>query len=153
MNQLTEPETAWIAGVYEGEGSCAITKGRAVRVEIAMTDEDVVSRIATLTGLGHVVKAPLRGNNKQVYRWGIGSAEAVEFLEAIFPWLGSRRAARASDAITNWKTNKKQSTKNDTECINGHSYDPPNKRLDSGSCRMCANEASQRYRARKRVSA
>lgn len=33
MNEMTAAEVAWLAGIYEGEGSCAITSGRAIRVD------------------------------------------------------------------------------------------------------------------------
>lgn len=153
MNELTDVQVAWLAGLYEGEGSCNITTGRAIRVEISMTDQDIISRVVDLTGLGKVTVAPIRGEYKQVYRWGIGAANAVEFLEAILPWLGERRAARARDAVEHWKTSRTQASRYDTECIYGHSYEAPNKRNRDGSCRMCANAASQRYKARKSAEA
>jgi hypothetical protein len=150
MNELTPAEVAWLAGIYEGEGSCAITRGRAIRVEIMMTDQDVVDRIYTLTGLGSVHILPPRGDKyKTAYRWSIGSIDAVEFLQSVIPWLGERRAGRALDAIQNWKTNKRQSTLGDTECINGHVYETPgNRRTKYGTCHQCNLDASRRYRER-----
>lgn len=153
MNELTESEVAWLAGIYEGEGSCAITSGRAIRVEIVMTDRDIVERIYTLTGCGSVRSLSRRSeNHKDAFRWSIGSVEAVTFLNLVLPWLGSRRAERAKNAIDNWNTNKSQSTAGDTTCINGHSYEPPNKRTRYGTCHMCNLEASRRYREKIKVS-
>ena len=148
MNKLTPVQVAWLAGIYEGEGSCAITSGRAIRVEIVMTDEDVVNRIQSLTGLGSVRSLSQRAeNHKPAFRWSIGSKDAVEFLETILPWLGYRRGRRAKDAITNWRVNKKQSTASDSRCINGHEYDAPdNRRTKYGTCHKCNLEASRRYR-------
>lgn len=153
MNDLTDVQVAYLAGIYEGEGSCAITAGRAIRVEIVMTDQDVVHNICNITGLASVrIVAPRGENYKTPYRWSIGSADAVAFLEAIMPWLGARRQQRATDAIQNWKTNKRQSIASDTECVNGHVYDAPdNRRTKYGTCHKCNLEASKRYREKKRA--
>lgn len=151
MKELTPAEVAWLAGIYEGEGTCSITRGRAIRVEIVMTDQDIVDRIQDLTGLGSVRSLSLRGEkHKQAWRWSIGSADAVAFLEAIMLWLGERRKGRAIAAITNWKTNRKQSTSSDTECVRGHVYDGVhNRRTKYGTCHLCNLEASRRYREKK----
>ena len=152
MNELTESQTAWLAGIYEGEGSCAITSGRAIRVEIVMTDEDIVKRIHGLTGVGSVKEVSTRNEEyKQAYRWGIGSVEAVTFLRSILPWLGSRRSERANDAILNWQTNRSQSTASDESCVHGHLYSAEgNRRTKYGTCHFCNLETSRRYREKRR---
>jgi len=45
-------EVAWLAGILEGEGSF-ISKGQA-RIQVAMTDQDIITRLAELTGVGRV---------------------------------------------------------------------------------------------------
>jgi hypothetical protein len=152
MNVLTPTEIAWLAGIYEGEGSCSITSGRAIRVEIVMTDRDIIERVQSLTGLGSVSSLAPRGEKyKPSYRWSVGSINAVVFLTAILPWLGKRRSGRAQDAIDNWNSNKKQSTAGDIACINGHFYDQPgNRRTKYGTCHLCNLAASTRYRQKKR---
>ena len=113
-----------------------------------MTDQDVVNNVANITGLGSVHTLPRRTEkHKDAYRWSIGSSDAVEFLNSIMPWLGARRSARAQEAIDNWTTNKRQSSKTDSECVNGHAYDATNnKRTKYGTCHLCNLEASRRYR-------
>jgi hypothetical protein len=150
MNKLTESEIAWLAGIYEGEGCCKISSGRAIGVEIVMTDEDIIQRLHELTGVGYVHTLAQRNEKyKQVYKWNVGSADAVEFLTTILPWLGKRRSIRAKNAITNWQTNRKQSTAGDISCVNGHRYDTPgNRRTKYGTCHLCNLEASRRYRER-----
>lgn len=152
MNELKESEIAWLAGIYEGEGTCTITSGRAIRVEVVMTDEDIVRRICYLTGCGTVRTLSQRGENyKPSYRWSIGSMDAVNFLTAVLPWLGQRRAQRANEAVENWTTNKRQSTAGDIFCVNGHRYDAPgNRRTKYGTCHLCNLEASRRYREKAR---
>lgn len=155
MKDLTEAQVAWLAGIYEGEGSCAITGGRAIRVSITMTDQDVMESIANLTTLGSVRTVPQRNENyKQAYTWSIGSSDAVLFLQAIMPWLGHRRTERAQAAIANWSTNRKQSTASDLECVKGHPYSlPGNKRTKYGTCHLCNLEASRLHRQRKATAA
>ena len=150
MNELKESDVAWLAGIYEGEGTCTITKGRAIRVEVVMTDEDVVKRVYDLTGCGTVRTLPQRREDyKPAYRWSIGSVDAVNFLTVVLPWLGQRRAQRANEAIENWNTNKRQSTTGDVSCVNGHRYDDAgNRRTKYGTCHLCNLEASRRYRER-----
>jgi hypothetical protein len=152
--RMNKEEIAWLAGIYEGEGSCSITTGRAIRIDITMTDEDIVNRIQLVTGLGSVRTVAQRSeNHKQAWCWSVGSKDAVNFLEAVLPWLGERRSRRARDAVTNWKTNRKQSTHLDTMCVKGHYYDrPDNRRTKYGTCHLCNLEASKRYREKTRQS-
>lgn len=154
MNDLSSEEIAWLAGIYEGEGSCSITNGRAIRIEITMTDKDIIDRICNLTGLGRVRILPSRNEKyKQAFNWGLGSLNAVSFLNVIMPWLGERRAARAKAAVKNWTTNKRQANKTDTECTKGHLYDiSSNWRAKDGSCHLCHLDACRRFRAKKKAA-
>jgi len=149
---MRDLEVAWLAGLYEGEGSCNITSGRAIRIEIAMTDEDIINRIHSLTGVGSVKTAPKRkANYKQVYRWSIGGIAAVNLLQQMMPWLGDRRRIHAENAINNWRTNKSQAARGDDSCIHGHLYSAPgNRRTKYGTCHLCNLEASKRYREKIR---
>lgn len=152
MNKLTEAEVAWLAGIYEGEGYCGISSKRAIHVSIVMTDFDVMERILALTGIGSLRPGKHANNpeHKSFLRWGVGSKNAVDFLELILPWLGERRSARASAAVENWTNNRIQAGPNDSECIHGHSYDPPNKRMPDGSCQACRIETGIRWKENNR---
>jgi hypothetical protein len=151
MNTLTESEIAWLAGIYEGEGSAwAQGQGRAISVAIVMTDFDIIDRIFALVGTGSVRDGKHANEAHKPFRtWSVTSLNAVEFLETIMPWLGARRAAKARELISRWRNDRQQISKYDTVCIVGHSLIGM-KRTASGGCRTCANEASRRYRARKR---
>ena len=152
MNTLSEAEVAWLAGIYEGEGNCSIRTGRNFRVEIAMTDEDVMQHLYQIVGIGSIKLYPARGAYKPVTRWSVGGKEAVLFLEKILPWLGCRRSERATQAIQNWLSNRSKSTRHDDSCIHGHTYETPNYRRKDGSCHFCGLEASRRHRERKRLA-
>lgn len=155
MNDLTEAEVAWLAGIYEGEGSCAISKtGRAINVTVTMTDFDIIERLHALTGLGSVSGPFARGDNKPYKTWQVSSIDAVTFLETIKPWLGMRREARAVEAIDNWRNNRTQSVPSDTHCIHGHEFTPENtyvyrdkrNRSHGRSCKTCIAVAAKKWR-------
>jgi hypothetical protein len=97
---MTDAETAWVAGLLEGEG-CFMTeqthgKMRG-RVAIQMTDEDVLLRLATVVGTGSVVSADRasRPDRKPIWQWRIQSrADVLSLTDQIYPHLGKRRRAR-----------------------------------------------------------
>ena len=92
---MTESEIAWIAGIFEGEGSVGIY-GRGVCVYIAMTDKDIIERIHTLFPSPQGVRVRQRqSGRKPIYEWRIRQRQLVaEFLLLIMPWLGMRRRAQ-----------------------------------------------------------
>ena len=92
---MTPEETAWLAGLLEGEGCFAM--GSGVQVILAMTDEDIVRRAAVLMGDTRVTvrdRAPYKPQWKSV-AYG---TEAERVMRAIRPYLGSRRGAKV-DAL------------------------------------------------------
>lgn len=104
----TEAEIAWAAGLFEGEGCISIKpphghgKIPSIRLNVSMTDEDVLVRFREAVGCGGIVRLrrPALPGKKAVYSWDIGSrAEVAKLLEAFLPWFGERRAAKARLAL------------------------------------------------------
>ena len=95
MNNL-----AWVAGLYEGEGSCYFDKSnKQWRVKLKMTDKDVIERLHASVGLGKVYYEPNK-NHKPAWNWVLfRQAEVRQFLTELLPLLGNRRANRALDAL------------------------------------------------------
>jgi len=105
---LTDVELAWAAGLFEGEGSiysCPMRynsrTGRiGIRLELHMTDEDVVRRFGEIVGIG-TVRGPYRSGGDDRFRprwkWRASGAAAVKFLteSGILDLLGERRRGRA----------------------------------------------------------
>lgn len=101
-------EIAWLAGLFEGEGSIAITRRTersiVVQLIVGMTDEDVLLKAQRLSGVGHVVPRS-RGTKvpahwKPMWTWRVSRATDVQMtLEAMLPWFGERRALRAMEAL------------------------------------------------------
>lgn len=105
-------DTAWIAGVLEGEGSFTLSrmaKSLTARIDLGMTDIDVVARVRDAAGgIGGAVRArsivelrPLYMGNprKMVYQWTVTGEPAIALMWRILPFMGSRRTDRILEVI------------------------------------------------------
>lgn len=138
--------TAWIAGLFEGEGSIVFAQKNSVVVTIFMTDEDVVRRCGALVGAG-TVRGPYtdskRPTNKPMWKWSIFKGAHVEpFLRAIYPWMGSRRQARIEEALDRLSLMRGRE-----RCQQGHK----NWRIDGRGHRYCRDCANIRQRLRRGI--
>lgn len=108
-NPATPESWAWVAGLIEGEGwigPAPASVRRAPVIGVESTDDDVIERLAVLTGVGTVI--PIKSRNPGVWktasRWTVRRRSDVrDVLNAILPLLGERRSARARyvlDAVT-----------------------------------------------------
>lgn len=90
---------AWVAGVFEGDGSIS---GRRTRTRLAlkMTDRDVVERFADV--VGGTVSGPHPSGAKYKPRWyayASGETRMIDCYVAMEPFLGARRRARFQEAL------------------------------------------------------
>lgn len=95
---MTECETAWVAGIIEGEGSFIRVgrKGNAVRVKVSMRDQDIIHRLLTITQVGNVCF-----DKQGMWTWYVERRDEVPGLvEALKPWMGERRLARIADVMS-----------------------------------------------------
>ena len=89
--------TAWIAGMFEGEGNFCVRhdrkRARACPVaQLDSTDQDIIMRLAM--ALGVKPWGPYRGNGwniKPLYKVAIAGRGAQELGHRLYPWLGTRR--------------------------------------------------------------
>jgi len=98
---MTAEETAFAAGLFEGEGYVRRTSINGLAVEIKMTDKDPLEKMFFLVA-GSKLKGPFHyGNPKHsaVWRWKMYGKPAKLFLMDIYPWLGARRQKQISNAI------------------------------------------------------
>lgn len=97
MRDMSEAEVAWLAGLVEGEGSFHLHRGRRPRLQVSMTDEDVIRKAHAMVGVGSV-GGPYQseGKRKAYWQWNVYGAEVIELL---LPHLGLRRAARAQEVL------------------------------------------------------
>jgi hypothetical protein len=154
---LSDADWAWLAGLFEGEGTIGFNVGASVAVAIAMTDEDVLRTVDRLVpspgGLRYNARDKRNPRHKPQWSWRLSARDDVRtFLEGILPRLHGRRAARAQDALERLSRNRVWHS-GKSHCRNGHLWkeagiytSPSGKR----HCRMCMRESGDRYRAKHR---
>lgn len=108
ISEVCEPrvdldvDIAWLAGLFEGEGTVAVN-GRSLTVRIGMTDSDVVARAAEIMQAKVYARDPARKNYKKVWTAQIKGAVAAGVIMTLYPWLGVRRRAQATSALAAWR--------------------------------------------------
>lgn len=96
-----EAERAWAAGLFEGAGYIGCYPHKTEnwwcrRLQIDMTDEDIVRRFHGIAGCGTVYHKSKSGNAKDQWRWIVGDwAGITATLEWLIPYLGERRREAA----------------------------------------------------------
>jgi hypothetical protein len=100
--QLVGPiSDAWLAGIYEGEGSCVRhrngEKRFQVHISISSTDEDVVRSTSWLAAVSCSALTRCReGQNRS--GGGTYQERGTAFIERIEPYLLSRRSKCITEA-------------------------------------------------------
>ncbi len=99
---MTGRESAWVAGLLEGKGSFACQRSRGYHhhiVSLNMADREVVTKLATVTGMGTVRPRRRQKGEKQLWLWRVyADADVTDLLDQIRPYMGERRGAQI-DAI------------------------------------------------------
>ena len=98
---MTTNEAAYIAGLFDGEGSITYKKyferkkkGNKVNryecwrivMEIAMTDKFIVEWVHSVLGCGTVRKKPRKNGHKMQYRWRCCFRDAFHVSCLLFPY-------------------------------------------------------------------
>ena len=106
---MTPEQTAWLAGLIEGEGSFYYNRytrrGRTYAyptMALVMTDEDVVRQAYEVAGcVGSFMRshppAKREAGHQVQWKWKVVGAKALDLMDQIEPWLGSRRSAKIAD--------------------------------------------------------
>jgi hypothetical protein len=106
MNGFKMSDIHWLAGLLEGEGS--FTRGRQGNgnrryypmINLKMTDEDIIRRVAEIWGGRAVFKYHPKDKNKQVtYQTQITGKRALGWMMLLWTLLGQRRRERISGLI------------------------------------------------------
>jgi len=92
---------AWAVGLFEGEGTIHLRREGGAKLELRMTDEDVVRRFCAVVGAGQVYgPVATREGWKPNFHWVSGRRQDVErILQTFIPMLGKRRLDKAAEAM------------------------------------------------------
>ena len=96
---------AWMAGLFDGEGSIIFDARHpnATCLQVTMNDFDVVRQFSLQAGCGRVREYAPYAKSNQTYptlRWSCGNRLDVnEMLIRMMPWLGMRRQEKATEAL------------------------------------------------------
>lgn len=148
---------AWLAGLLEGEGSFA--RGPHARINLAMTDVDVVRRAADLMGGAEVYAIPVPGQ-KTRYQFGVYGPTAAGWMMTLWPFMGARRRERISEQLLKWRATPAH-PRDRKHCPQGHPYSPENTYEHTQAdgtqrrrrCKLCVQENNRRQRLKRKASA
>ncbi|MCC7450619.1 MAG: hypothetical protein IT324_24610 [Anaerolineae bacterium] len=118
---MTETEFYWLAGLLEGEGS--FVRGQpsnpnGSKIQLFMTDEDVVLRAAKCFGHSHCSTFGRENNYKTAYYTSIGRLKAVELMKQLRPLMSQRRQSQIDAAIAAYKGDKTRGTNHPNAKLN-----------------------------------
>lgn len=89
-------DIAWCAGLFEGEGCIYRCNKTDIRLQIYLTDHDVLARHASIAGGKVTGPYDKPTGRKPQWSWTEARQSQVrDLLSAWWPYLGSRRRARA----------------------------------------------------------
>ena len=104
---IRESDAAYIAGLFDGEGSIEFTKRkekkrngtydcRRISMEIAMTDKSVLIWVHEVLGVGTLTKKPRKGLRKNgtkylmQYRWRCTFRDAYYVCRVLWPYAHTK---------------------------------------------------------------
>ena len=95
----------WVAGLLEGEGCFYVQKSHAThptkarpRIQIQMTDEDVIARAARILECGYNRSLP-PSRRKPTYVIAVTGAKATALMRQLLPHMGERRSAKIREIL------------------------------------------------------
>lgn len=151
---LSRIDAAWLAGLYEGEGTLGPLSKGGWRMCISMTDFDVIERVHVVTGeVGRVSQVKQAENRLPQLRWTVCRREHIqEIVVAIRPLLGARRGARVDEFLAWLAAPDRRTTKGETICRRCGDTRVP-KRGSELRCPTCRRRWEAAARERKRAAA
>lgn len=106
MTCMSSAQIGWVAGLLEGEGwfgtwTTPRHKKSYARIAVQMTDEDVVRRLHTVTGVGVVGGPYPKGvGKKDTWRWyASAQSDVIELLHILHPLMGTRRQQKIESIL------------------------------------------------------
>jgi hypothetical protein len=104
-----EQKLIFLAGVFEGEGSFGFwgkdnKNNRYFRIQVRMTDEDIVVRFVHFFKLGYVNShIPKKDHLKKSWKWTVAGDRAMDVMLQMAPFLGIRRQEKFNQCCQSFK--------------------------------------------------
>jgi hypothetical protein len=104
-----EQKLIFLAGVFEGEGSFGFwgkenKNNRYFRIQVRMTDEDIVVRFVDFFKLGYVNShIPKKDHLKKSWKWTVAGDKAMGVMLQMAPYLGIRRKEKFEQCCQSFK--------------------------------------------------
>jgi hypothetical protein len=96
---MTPEQIAWLAGLFDGEGSintqAHLNKTvNGLSIQITNTCHELLVKVQEVTGVGFIATRPPHKNpqHKTTYDWRTSGAVARDIVTLIHPWLIVKRA-------------------------------------------------------------
>jgi len=147
---MTTVDIAWLAGILEGEG--CFQRKDSPSISLAMSDEDVVRKVASLFKRPVNTKKKEFSYHKTQFIVTIHGTAAIEWMFTIYSLMGWRRRRAIIEAIELWKNQHSSFNRETFKC--GHSKVSTNTYRGRGDyiiCRTCAIARSIRYKKEKQA--
>jgi hypothetical protein len=102
----------WLAGILEAEGSFIAPLPSAPNtpvISIAMTDEDIIARVAEIFSVKYHPARPHNEKHKLAYVAHLKGYRAADLMRELYPLMSLRRQEQINRALENYiyKPNKK----------------------------------------------
>lgn len=109
--EITPIQIAWLAGILEGEGSFSCQcpnkrtrpHARLLRVQIQMTDRDIIERACELMEATSIYERPRPAPRQTVFILMITGHKAERIMRLILPHMGIRRRNKILECLEEWK--------------------------------------------------
>lgn len=95
----------WFTGLFEGEGTFVIVKGKSKSISLTSTDIDVLKRIQNILNGSICATTTKKENWKQAYVWSLYGEQAKNIIVEMKPHLLQRRSNRADDWLKLYEEN------------------------------------------------
>lgn len=98
---ISELDSAWLAGIVDGEGCVHIGKNKKKtisyqpRIAVSMTCKKVIDRLVALTGYGSCRPCRVKEGRKLIWEWKCVGQQAADILRHIWPHLIVKRQQAA----------------------------------------------------------
>jgi len=98
---MTETDAAYLAGLFDGEGSVYYKRTKqirhnrpgkpvhniwVIRMEIAMTEKSIINWVHEFTGVGHSGPRKVKPGKKKQWRWRCSHRDAYYVSRVIWPY-------------------------------------------------------------------